>query len=260
VEVVSEITGGRTNGEQDPPAGGPPRRASGDGIDGGPRLPGSLRRLVSHGVGRLDRLPGSVSSSNAPCVVTPQLTEGPYFVDEGLNRSDIRTDTATGAARPGLPLELTIALSQVGAGTCGPLAGALVDVWHCDALDVCSDVAQQRSVGQAFLRGHQVSDASGVVRFTTIYPCWYQGRAVHLHFKVRTSPTASRGLEVTSQMFFDEALTDVVHQQPPYSQKGRRDTLNSTDGIYRSGGPALLAPLAAAGAGYAGTFQVGVQA
>jgi protocatechuate 3,4-dioxygenase beta subunit len=170
---------------------------------------------------------GSVASTNAACVVTPQLTEGPYFVDEGLNRSDIRTDPATGAARPGVPLELTIALSQMASTSCAPLAGALVDVWHCDALGVYSDVAQQGSTGHAFLRGYQVSAASGVVRFATIYPGWYQGRAVHLHFKIRTNPTGSRGLEVTSQMFFDDALTDIVHDQrragpPRATRRGRR--------------------------------------
>jgi protocatechuate 3,4-dioxygenase beta subunit len=203
---------------------------------------------------------GSVASSNAPCVVTPQLTEGPYFVDEGLNRSDIRTDPSTGAARPGVPLDVTIAVSQVASGSCGPLAGALVDVWHCDALGLYSDVPAQRTVGQRFLRGYQLTDASGVARFTTVYPGWYPGRAVHVHLKIRTNPSASRGLEVTSQIFFDEALTDLVHGQAPYSQKGRRDTLNSTDGIYRGGGPVLIAPLAPSGGGYAGTFHVGVQA
>jgi protocatechuate 3,4-dioxygenase beta subunit len=176
-----------------------------------------------------------------------------------LNRSDIRTDPATGVARPGVPLELTLALSRVGAAGCSALAGALVDMWHCDALGVYSDVAAQRSVGQAFLRGYQTSDANGSVRFTTIYPGWYQGRAVHIHFKVRTNPGGSSGLEFTSQLFFDEALTDSVHAQSPYSQKGRRDTLITTDGIFRSGGTSLLVPLAASGGGYAGTMYVGVR-
>ena len=201
----------------------------------------------------------SAASTNAQCVVTPALTEGPYFVDEMLNRSDIRTDPATGTARPGVPLDLTLALSQVGASGCGPLAGALVDMWHCDALGVYSDVSAQRTVGQAFLRGYQISDQSGNVRFTTIYPGWYQGRAVHIHFKVRTSPTGARGLEFTSQLFFDEALTDQVHARSPYSQKGRRDTLITTDGIFRSGGTSLLVPLAASAGGYAGTMYVGVR-
>jgi protocatechuate 3,4-dioxygenase beta subunit len=202
----------------------------------------------------------SVATSNAACVVTPALTEGPYFVDEMLNRSDIRTDPTSGEARPGVPLELAVVLSQVSPGVCGPLAGALVDLWHCDALGFYSDVSAQGTVGQRFLRGYQVSDANGTVRLTTVYPGWYPGRAVHVHFKVRTNPTGSRGLEFTSQMFFDEALTDLVHAQAPYSAKGRRDTLVTSDGIYRGGGPVLLAPLSPAGGGYAGTFHVGVQA
>ena len=200
----------------------------------------------------------STASTNAQCVVTPALTEGPYFVDEMLNRSDIRTDPSTGSARPGVPLQLTLALSQVAANGCGPLAGALVDMWHCDALGVYSDVSAQRSLGQRFLRGYQVSDAGGSVRFTTIYPGWYQGRAVHIHFKVRTNPTGARGLEFTSQLFFDEALTDQVHAQSPYNQKGRRDTSITADSIFRSGSTTLLVPLAAAGGGYTGTMYVGV--
>jgi protocatechuate 3,4-dioxygenase beta subunit len=104
------------------------------------------------------------------------------------------------------------------------------------------------------------NDANGGVRFTTVYPGWCAGRAVHMHFRVRTNPTGSRGLELTSQVFFDEALTDAVHAQAPYSSKRRRDTLVTTDSIYRSGGPVLLAPLSPAGGGYAGTFHVGVRA
>jgi len=202
----------------------------------------------------------SLASTNAQCVVTPEVTEGPYFVDEMLNRSDIRTDPATGAARPGVPLDLTLALSLVGASGCGALAGALVDMWHCDALGLYSDVSAQSTVGQRFLRGYQVSDASGRVRFMTIYPGWYSGRAVHIHFKVRTNPAGARGTEFTSQMFFDEALTDQVHAQTPYSQKGRRNTLITSDGIFRGGGTNLLVPLSAAGGGYAGTMFVGVRA
>lgn len=205
---------------------------------------------------------GSVTSpttTNAPCVVTPALTEGPYFVDELLNRSDLRTDPATGLARPGVPLDLTLDLSQVGGSSCAPLAGALVDVWHCDALGVYSDVGQQQTLGQKFLRGYQTTDGAGRVRFTTIYPGWYSGRAVHVHFKVRTNPGGSSGLEFTSQIFFDEALTDAVHARAPYSQKGRRDTTLSSDGIFRGGGASTIAPLTASGDGYDGVFEVGVR-
>jgi protocatechuate 3,4-dioxygenase beta subunit len=202
----------------------------------------------------------STGSTNASCVITPALTEGPYFVDERLNRSDIRSDPATGAVRAGVPLTLSLRLSQISAsGVCSALSGALVDMWHCDALGLYSDIGQQNTSGQKFLRGYQLSDASGAVQFTTIYPGWYMGRAVHIHFKIRTSPGASSGLEFTSQMFFDESLTDTVHAQAPYSTKGRRDTSNASDGIYRGGGSQLLFPLTQSGNGYSGTFNASVR-
>ncbi len=203
---------------------------------------------------------GTTGSSNSACVVTPSLTEGPYFVDERLNRSDIRSDPATGAVRSGVPLTLNLRLSQIASsGACSALSGALVDMWHCDALGLYSDVGQQTTVGQKFLRGYQLSDASGAVQFTTIYPGWYMGRAVHIHFKIRTNPGGSNGLEFTSQMFFEESLTDTVHAQAPYSSKGRRDTTNASDGIYQGGGSQLLFPLTASGGGYSGTFNASVR-
>jgi protocatechuate 3,4-dioxygenase beta subunit len=188
------------------------------------------------------------------------VTEGPYFVDERLNRSDIRSDPTTGAIKAGVPLTLNVRLSQISSsGSCSALAGALVDMWHCDALGLYSDIGQQSTVGQKFLRGYQVSDASGALQFTTIYPGWYMGRAVHIHFKVRTNPGGTGGLELTSQMFFDESLTDVVHAQAPYNAKGRRDTTNTADGIYRGGGAQLLFPLTASGSGYSGTFNASMR-
>jgi protocatechuate 3,4-dioxygenase beta subunit len=218
--------------------------------------------LVGCGSSSSPTSPSSSSSStstNSSCVVTPSLTEGPYFVDERLNRSDLRSDPTTGVVKAGVPLGITMKLSQVSGSSCTALTGALVDMWHCDALGVYSDIAQQNTVGQKFLRGYQVSDSSGNVQFTTVYPGWYQGRAVHIHFKVRTTPGASSGLEFTSQLFFDESLTDIVHAQAPYNTKGRRDTTNTTDGIYQGGGSQVLIPLSASGGGYAGTFNIGVR-
>jgi len=201
----------------------------------------------------------SAASTNAQCVVTPALTEGPYFVDERLNRSDIRTDPATGTARLGVPLDLTLALSQVGASGCGPLSGALVDMWHCDALGVYSDVSAQRTVGQAFLRGYQTSDQGGNVRFTTIYPGWYPGRAVHIHFKVRVIAGPALGNEITSQLYFDEAVTDRIHARAPYSVHGKRTQRNREDGLFRRSGSRLMLALAESGAGYAGEFHAGLK-
>jgi protocatechuate 3,4-dioxygenase beta subunit len=193
------------------------------------------------------------------CVLTLEQTEGPYFVDERLNRSDLTSDPSDGSIKEGLPLRLDLTVSEVDGSTCTPLEGAVVDMWHCDALGSYSDVSggagQGNTSGQKFLRGYQVTDANGRVTFQTIYPGWYGGRTVHIHFKVRTEPDSAQGYEFTSQIFFDEAVTDEVIAQAPYSQKGPPDTTNSNDNIFDS---SLVVDLTTEGSGYAGTFHVGV--
>lgn len=194
------------------------------------------------------------------CVVTPQLTQGPYFVDEKLFRFDIRSDPATGEVKEGAPLRLAFRVSDVTGGTCTALAGAVVDVWHCDALGVYSDSVDPgfNTRGQQWLRGAQYTDDTGYAEFLTVYPGWYQGRAVHIHFKVRTDPASETGYEFTSQLFFDEALTDVVHAGLPYAAKGQRTLLNDGDSIFRQSGGQLTLQTTAEGDGYAATFDVGV--
>ncbi len=198
------------------------------------------------------------------CVVRPEQTEGPYFVDEGLNRSDIRSDPASGAMSEGVPLDLTFRVMRMNASACEPLAGAMVDIWQCDALGVYSDVRDTgagnfNAVGKQFLRGFQVTNDLGAARFTTIYPGWYQGRTVHIHFKVRARDSAGRAQEFTSQLYFDDALSDQVFALAPYSQKGRRSTLNANDGIFRNGGDQLLLAPAKTAAGYDASFALGLQ-
>jgi len=184
-------------------------------------------------------------------------------VDERLNRRDIRSDPATGAVKPGVPLRITFRVSRVQGNACTPLPNAVVDVWQCDALGVYSDVrdfaGRFDTSGQKFLRGHQVTDARGVAEFDTIYPGWYAGRTVHIHFKIRTDPTGPHGVEFTSQLYFEESITDQVHAQAPYSQKGRRDTTNAADGVFHSGGTQLILPVTREGQGYAGTFDIGLR-
>src|SRR5437867_3834946 len=171
------------------------------------------------------------STSSATCVLTAALTEGPYFVDEMLNRSDIRTDPATRAVSTGIPLSLTFNVSRVANSACTPLTGAYLDVWHCDAAGVYSDVSGS---SRKFLRGYQITDGSGIAAFTTIYPGWYSGRAVHIHFKLRLFAGSTKTYEFTSQFFFDDTLTDSVYTQSPYNTRGSRNTRNSNDGIYNS--------------------------
>src|SRR5262249_46541656 len=146
------------------------------------------------------------STPGPTCVVRAQQTEGPYFVDERLNRTDIRSDPTNGQIKTGTPLALTVLLSRMSVGNCQPLADAQVDIWHCDALGIYSDVEDPRfnTIGQKFLRGYQLTDSRGEARFLTIYPGWYQGRTVHIHVKVRTAPQAKRSFEFTSQMYFDD--------------------------------------------------------
>jgi protocatechuate 3,4-dioxygenase beta subunit len=165
---------------------------------------------------------------------------------------------------PGVPLRLTLRVSQLAAaGSCGPLSGALVDLWQCDALGVYSDFADSfakfDAKGKKFLRGYQMTDAKGAVTFTTIYPGWYPGRAVHVHFKVRTNPNGPRGTDFTSQLYFDEALTDKVHTRAPYSQKGRRTTMNEADGIFKNGGRQLMLKLTEDASGFTGAFDLAVK-
>ena len=200
------------------------------------------------------------SAAMPACVVRPELTEGPYFVDERLIRSDIRSDPGTGVVEEGALLALTFHVSQVGDDSCTPLEGAWVDIWHCNALGVYSDVSDPGfdSSGQQFLRGYQVTNANGVAAFTSIYPGWYSGRTVHIHFKIRTSVGEGETsfYDFTSQLFFDEALNDQVHAQEPYANKGTRDTLNSRDNIYDD---QLLLTVSENGQGYAAAFDIGLQ-
>jgi protocatechuate 3,4-dioxygenase beta subunit len=208
-----------------------------------------------------DSTASSTGGDNSSCVVRPELTEGPYYVDEELNRSDIRSDPSDGSVRPGALLALTFNVSRVSSSACEPLANAIVDVWHCDALGVYSDVSDPgfNTAGKKFLRGHQVTGTDGVARFTTIYPGWYQGRAVHIHFKVRSSASSSSAYEFTSQLFFDDSLTDQVHAQEPYAGKGQRDLRNSQDGIYNQGGSQLVLDVSETGDGYGGTFNIALE-
>src|ERR1041384_6027593 len=162
------------------------------------------------------------------CVARPELAIGPYFVDDQLNRSNIRSDPFEGSVKNGVSLRLNLSVFNVSNKSCSPLRGAQVDVWHCDAFGVYSGVLQHGfdTRGQRFLRGYQISDAQGGVHFQTIYPGWYSGRTVHIHFMIRTKGSDGKDYEFTSQLFFLDALTDIVHAREPYVRKGPRNTRN----------------------------------
>jgi len=176
------------------------------------------------------------------CAVVPELTEGPYYIDVEKVRSDIRED------RQGTPLTLAIRVRDFPG--CTPRANAVVDVWHCDAGGEYSGFEAQSTGGGAggpgspapgsrgggstptdtkrYLRGSQVTGADGIARFVTIYPGWYRGRTVHVHVKVHLG----NNQVVTTQLFFDEAVTKAVFATGPYAAHTGQDTTNAGDGIF----------------------------
>jgi uncharacterized protein (TIGR03437 family) len=204
------------------------------------------------------------------CVgATPTTTEGPYWVDEKLFRSDIRTDPSTGVARDGVPLTLTINVQNLGSSGCTPLVGAFVDIWHCDAKGIYSDeptynpgggTGPINTTGQKFLRGYQITDANGQVKFTTIYPGWYTGRTIHIHFKIRTYSGETVLGNFVSQIFYDETINNTVLALPAYSRTTPRNTTNATDMIFRVANQErmLAATTGSVAGGYNSSITVGV--
>ena len=191
--------------------------------------------------------PAAVASGLVRCVLAPEMTEGPYY----LEGDKVRRNIIEG--KPGVPLFLRLAVLDV--STCKPIRNAAVDVWHCDALGVYSGTAVQGTESQTFLRGIQRTDRSGLARFTTIYPGWYQGRTVHIHVKVYVGGQTVH----TGQLFFPDTLTDVVYRRSPYASRPNRDPRNAGDSIFRNGGRRSLLTLKRSGSGYVGSLRMGVQ-
>lgn len=183
------------------------------------------------------------STANTTCVLTPEATEGPYY----LNIDQVRTNITEG--RPGTPLDLVLTVMDV-AG-CKPVKAAAVDIWQRDAAGVYSGVSGDRAM---FLRGTQVSDASGLARFATIYPGSYPGRTVHIHVKVHVGGQDT----YTGQLYFDDAVSDVVFKSAPYNLTTRRGR-NTDDGIYRQSGAASTLALTAKGTGFVGALTLGIR-
>lgn len=173
------------------------------------------------------------------CVLTPELTAGPYYLDGPLLRRDITED------RPGIAV--TTHFTVIDATTCAPLANAAVDIWHCDANgeysgfngnSLAATNAQGRN-DKRFLRGVQLTDAQGVASFATIYPGWYEGRAIHIHLKVRTGGRAGKVYEGghvahVGQVFFNDESSDEIMKLDPYAAHTGNRTPNSADSIYAS--------------------------
>jgi protocatechuate 3,4-dioxygenase beta subunit len=207
----------------------------------------------------------TLASTSIKLKGTPQQTEGPYFVDGMPDRSDIRSDPSDGSVQQGIPLHLVIRVFDVNNGSCIPLKGARIDIWHANSQGIYSAVNDLGTTSK-FLRGYQTTDKNGTVRFTTIYPGWYQGRTIHIHEKVRTFNGLEKTMEWTSQFYFNNSINQQVHREPPYSNHGPPQTRNEEDGIYtgpsadglmqRNSGEELMLHLIKQGHSYLGIFNI----
>jgi protocatechuate 3,4-dioxygenase beta subunit len=205
-------------------------------------------------------LTGSSAVPAVACILTPEETEGPYYIAKEKVRSNIAEH------KPGTPL--TLRLTVVGATTCTPIKGAAVDIWHCDATGIYSGFQSASAGGPpgggagptdhaTFLRGIQPTNAKGVAEFQTVYPGWYRGRTTHIHVKVHIGGNVVH----TGQLFFQDSLTAKVYQTGSYKARAAaRDTFNATDSVYSGGGPqSTLTMRRIANGGYVGTITLGVR-
>ncbi len=198
---------------------------------------------------------GATSAQRAAetCLLTPETTEGPYWIDTNLTRRDIRED------RPGLPLVIVFTVQN--ARTCKPIKRADVEIWHCDARGEYSGFEGGLSGGPTetrYLRGHQRANARGQAKFLTVFPGWYPGRTPHIHLKVHTGGDVVH----TGQVFFDDDAAAAVYRRRPYRAHGQADVTNTEDGIYAQAGRSRarlrLRRREAGRPGYRGTITLGV--
>lgn len=221
------------------------------GVAGAAYVAGPLRPFGGGG----DASAPSDADAASTCVLAPEVTEGPYWVDVREKRSNVV------AGQSGVPLNLDLYVYRSD-DSCEPEEGAVVDIWHCNASGLYSDEAANGTSGQTWLRGYQETDSTGKVSFTTIYPGWYSGRTVHIHVRVRTFSGSSTTYNFTTQIFFTEEDSAAVFATTPYNAHSGRDTTNEEDSIYqqevRAGNVMMPTLSGSASSGYSGTVGIGL--
>jgi protocatechuate 3,4-dioxygenase beta subunit len=150
---------------------------------------------------------------------------------------------------------MNFAIYQYSSSGCTPLQNARVDVWHADAGGVYSQESSQSETTEDtsndnFLRGYQLTDSSGVVSYTSIFPGWYGGRTTHVHLRIRTYDSSGNvATNVTTQVFVDDAISSLVYSNSSYYTRSKtRDTYNTNDSIYKAS--LLLSLSGSVSAGY----------
>ncbi|KAH7372441.1 hypothetical protein KP509_17G004600 [Ceratopteris richardii] len=180
--------------------------------------------------------PPPPSASN--CTQFAERTEGPYWIEENIKASNVRLNLTYG-----VPLNITFKIANgtlsEQAGECVPIEGARVDLWSARYDGVYSDVEEDGTVGETWLRGYQLTNSTGYVTFYTIFPGWYTSRTVHIHIRVRIYAEDGNTtlFEDTTQLFFNDTITAALFTDVyPYNSRGFaiRDTYNSNDPLFTS--------------------------
>ncbi|MDR6977076.1 protocatechuate 3,4-dioxygenase beta subunit [Streptomyces sp. 3330] len=219
----------------------------------------------------------STSTSGSCMTLMTSVTEGPYYLDGALVRKDITE------GKSGVPLTLRLTVVDATDG-CTPVAGAAVEIWHCDAWGYYSGYTTANPGGSApaesedgstadddtYLRGYQIANANGVVKFETIFPGWYTPRTCHIHLKVHTGGQKEDGtyeggkVNYTGQLFFPDDIAEEIFTLEPYSKHSGSYTTLADDMVYDDGGTSsgLLTLKAVHKAdpskGYKGSITLGV--
>ncbi|KAF2086997.1 putative extracellular dioxygenase [Saccharata proteae CBS 121410] len=174
------------------------------------------------------------------CLLNPEVTQGPYYVEGEYFRSDLVESEV------GVPIYLDVQLVDM--DTCEPVPNIYLETWHCNATGVYSGIQattngnydDTSNLNKTFLRGIQKTDYEGAVKFETIVPGHYGGRANHIHVLSHTNAHLSanntlRGTGGTvshvGQLFFDQSLLTSVEASYPYSLNTIVWTQNANDSI-----------------------------
>ncbi|HWF35126.1 MAG TPA: intradiol ring-cleavage dioxygenase [Solirubrobacteraceae bacterium] len=181
-----------------------------------------------------------VAGAAKACVLTAEQEEGPFYVA----LDNVRQDIVLG--QTGLALELTITI--VNTHTCKPIKHAAVDIWHCNAVGVYSDISSEQTLGETYLRGVQFTDKHGQATFRTLFPGHYAGRTTHIHARIHVNAGDSQGKLVgghiahTGQMFPSDAVNAEVYNLSPYRTETAAVVTHAADHVWtqQHGSEALL--------------------
>ena len=226
----------------------------------------------------------SSGGSSGSCTRVAEETAGPFpangtntsggvtknvLTDARAFRTDIRSDLDGSNTQTGIPLTVTLTLLNVN-GSCGPLAGYYVYLWHCSRLGSYSQYSGTMNGGdyseRTWLRGVAQTDANGRVSFTTIFPGRYSGRATHMHYQVYPDATPANGEQrATSQLAFPASVTDGAGS--PYANttlyptSASNNTSNERDNVFSNGTSTEMLTITGNNTdGYVATITVGISA